>query len=59
MSEPDEYYTGDEYAEEDRGCDYDLCDECMNSDLRDMGNCFECSVYLDACEEEFGKEREK
>jgi len=38
-------------VEEDRGCDYDLADECINPDLRDMGNCFECPLFLADCDE--------
>jgi len=42
--EPDVNWTEEE---EDRGCDYDFGDECVEPHLRDMGNCFECWLFME------------
>jgi len=60
MSEEGEYDTGEDVLEDDEesDCDYGLSEFCVEPFLRSIGNCFECSLYLDACEND-DKEREK
>lgn len=50
-----------EEEEEDRGCDYDFADECVEPSLRDMGNCFECWLFMevDAADRRSAKQLEE
>jgi len=41
-----------EEEEENEDCDYGLFDFCEHPELREIGCCFECPLYLEAVEEE-------
>jgi hypothetical protein len=44
---PDEW---DDHLEEEIDCDYGLSEYCEDPFLRSSGCCFECDLYLKACE---------
>lgn len=53
MSEEGEYDTGEDILEDDQQSDCDYGAEfCIEPQLRAIGNCFECSLYLEMCEEQ-------
>lgn len=49
MSDEDYYEDGEE--EEESTCDYGMDTPCVEPALRNMGNCFECWLYLEMVEE--------
>ena len=44
-------YEGD-CVEEEAPCEYGIDSECVEPRLRNMGNCFECWLYLEMCAED-------
>jgi len=59
MSDED-YYTGEsEIEDEESPCDYGMDSPCVEPALRNMGNCFECWLYLEMAEESEGKQERK
>jgi len=49
---PEEEWEDEEEEEEDEGCDYGLSEFCEHPDLRELGCCFDCPLYLESLEEE-------
>jgi len=48
-----------EIEEAESPCDYGMDTECVEPSLRNMGNCFECWLYLEAFSESEKGEKEK
>jgi hypothetical protein len=52
----DEDYEGEE---EESPCDYGADSPCVEPALRNMGNCFECWLYREMCEDQKAEQKKK
>jgi len=48
-----------EPEDEESPCDYGMDSPCVEPALRNMGNCFECWLYLEMCEEQETEQKKK
>ena len=51
MTDEDYYEDADGIEDEESPCDYGADSPCVEPALRNMGNCFECWLYLEMVEE--------
>lgn len=52
MSDESEFDSGEDCLDDgdSSDCDYGLSEWCVDPFLRNIGNCFECDLYLDGLE---------
>jgi hypothetical protein len=52
MTDEDYYEDTGELENEESPCDYGADSPCVEPALRNMGNCFECWLYREMCEDQ-------
>ena len=55
----EDYYEDYEGEDEESPCDYGADSPCVEPALRNTGNCFECWLYREMCEDQESEQKKK